>query len=167
MSIEKYLESVRLPNTQPGPYSVKLKYDLKSKFVAKQRRKSVYLTGFSFASVTLLVFLSLIVYKPEIAISLHHAVLNNTEMINNENLSEEQLIAEQRQAEIELPYEGNYLGRQYQVSSSTHPAEVPFRIMELSQLEDETPYIIRKVKDSNDRHIYFISEVNSSERTLY
>jgi len=79
----------------------------------------------------------------------------------------EQQLAEQRQSEIVLPGEGRYLGYSHQVSQSAGTS--PYQIMELSQLNEETPYLIRKVRDRNNRYLYFISEVDNprSGRVLY
>jgi hypothetical protein len=113
--------------------------------------------------------MSVVIYKPDLAASLHENLLCKTGIISNDQVEDEQLLAERRQAEIELPDEGRYFGMRHNVATS-NTGDNPYQIVELSDLTEETPYVIRKVRISNNRYVYIVSEMEanqSSRHTLY
>ena len=168
MSVEKYLENIKIPDESPGPFSVRLKYNLKNTYYEKIRRRDMMLKFTSHAGILMFVALSVMIYKPTLAASLHDNLLCRTGLITSTD-EDDQLIADRRQAEIELPENGHYLGMRYNVSTSA-TGNLPYQIMELSDLPEERPYIIRKVRDRNNRIIYIVNEldaVQSSRSSLY
>lgn len=169
MSVEKYLKNIQLPEENPSSFSARLKYNLKNQFYERRRKRELYLRITSHLGLLLFILVAVMVYKPNLAAVLHDNILCKTGILNNETIDEEQLLAEQRQAEIELPDEGRYLGMRHNVSTAGS-ANFPYQIMELSDLPEEKPYIIRKVRDRNNRFIYIVNEidaVNNSRNTLY
>jgi len=159
MSVEKYLENIELPEENPGPFSVRLKYNLKNQLYERNRKREMLQRFSSNLALLMFVLVSLMIYRPNLAASLHDNLLCRTGIINGES-EDEQLLAEQRQADIELPEQGRFLGMAHTVSTSGRGYS-PYQIMELSDLPEETPYIIRKVKDSNNRHIYIVTEIEA------
>ena len=169
MSVEKYLDNVETPEINPGPFSVRLKYNLKNYFYERRRKREIYLKLTSNVGIFLFVMVSVMVYKPDLAASLHENLLCKTGIISNDQIDEEQYLAEQRQAEIELPDAGRSFGMRYNVAT-TSTTDNPYQIMELSDLTEETPYVIRKVRVSNNRYVYIVSEMEanqSSRHALY
>ncbi len=161
MSVEKYLENVKVPQVKPGPFSVRLKYNLKNYCYEQRRKRDFFLTITSKLAFVLFIFVAVMIYKPELAANLHDNLLSKTGIIDN--MDEEQMLAEKRQAEIELPNRGRYLGMMHNVSTSGSSDNNPYRFMELSDLAEEKPYMIRKVRDRNNRYIYIINELDASE----
>ena len=164
MSVEKYLENIEIPDVNPGPFSVRLKYNLKNCFYERRRKRELYLKATSNVGIFLFLLLSFMIYKPDLAASLHDNILCKTGIITNNEIEEEQLLAEKRQAEIELPHEGTYLGMRYYASTAS-AGNSPYQVMELSDLPEETPYIIRKVRDGNNRYMYIVSEIKENQNT--
>jgi|SRR5690554_3418768 hypothetical protein len=160
MSVEKYLENIKLPEDSPGPFSVRLRYNLKNQLYERHRKRERLQKFVGNLALVMFILVSVMIYRPNLAATLHDNLLCRTGIINNGNEDEKQLLAEQRQAEIELPDQGRFLGMAHSVSTSGRGYS-PYQIMELSDLPEETPYIIRKVKDSNNRHIYILTEIEA------
>ena len=167
MSIEKYLNNIKVPINHPGPFSVKLKHELKTELFIRRRKRDRILVASSSLSIGLFAVLVFIVFNPTAASQIHDTVLVQTGLVQAGEADIQQQLAEQRQFEIDLPDEGRYLGFSHQVSQSNSANN--YQIMELSELDEETPYLIRKVRGSNNRYIYLISEVENprSGRILY
>lgn len=161
MSVEKYLKNIKEPEIKPGPFSVRLKYNLKNYLYEKRRKREIYLTVTSRMGIVLLIAVSFMVYNPQLASSLHENLLARTGIINQSQEEErQQLIVERRQSEIELPEDGRYFGMRHNVSTGSSSDSNPFQIMELSDLPEDIPFIIRKVRDNNNRVIYIINEID-------
>jgi hypothetical protein len=170
MSVEKYLENVKFTEVNPGPFSVRLKYNLKNYCYEQRRKRDIFLRTSSKLALVMLVLASAMIYKPDLAANLHENLLCKTGILSNDLAEEEQLIAERRQAEIDLPDEGRYLGMWHAVSTGGNAGNLPYGIMGLSELTEEKPYIIRKVRDRNNRYIYIVNEVEEKDftrNTLY
>ncbi|MBW6516332.1 MAG: hypothetical protein K0B81_06940 [Candidatus Cloacimonetes bacterium] len=166
MSVEKYLENIETPEIDPGPFSVRLKYNLKNYLYERRRKRETFLKLTSNVGIFLFIMTSIMIYKPDLAASLHDNLLCKTGIISTGQIDEEQLMAERRQAEIDLPEEGTYLGWRYYTSSSMNSSS-PYQIMELSDLPEETPYVIRKVRDRNNRYVYIVSEMEANQNSRH
>ncbi len=173
MSIEKYLNNIRVPEKHPGPFSVRIKHDVKKRLVARRKRKDQFFLVMGSFCLILFLFSGYLLYNPHYAASLHNNVLVKTGFLGNNNEDSAQIDAERLQAEMPLTETGRYLGSQSfspTTSSrlrpvSTIPSESAssYQIMELSQLEEGTPYIIRKVKNGTNSYIYFINEIATED----
>lgn len=173
MSIEKYLDGVEVPQGSPGPYSVKLKYDIRKRLLIKQRNRERLFIIFKYINILLFLLVALIVYKPDYAVLINEtfAAKDSSELPVADKLPEPS--AAPQKDDLHFLGEGVALGSQQfsgtgslsrAVPVSTGPQTPPsFQIMELSQLKENTPYMIRKVKGSNDNFIYFVNEIAVGE----
>ncbi|MFA5497967.1 MAG: hypothetical protein WC327_00230 [Candidatus Cloacimonadia bacterium] len=160
MSVEKYLENIRVPEVHPCPFSVRLKHNLRRSIYEKRRRVELTLKVTSSLGIVVSIFTIVMIYNPSLANNLHNNLLYKTGVVKTEAIDFEQLLAEKRQTEIELPLDqGIALGMKQNVSQGFEDGQA-FQVNELSELPEEKPYIIRKVRDKNNRTIYLISDVN-------
>jgi hypothetical protein len=165
MSIEKYLEHIKVPEVHPCPFSVRLKHNLKRELYQKKRRSDlVYKVTGTVGALALVISIAL-VYKPTIASNLHNNLLYKTGIVKEEAFDLEQLLAEKKQAELELPYdEGISLGMKHSASQESSIMEEK-QIYELSDLPEGNSYTIRKARDKNNREIYLINETSPRRNT--
>jgi hypothetical protein len=120
MHIDKFLYDVKTPKFQPGPFSVRLKYELKKVMFDKKSNKQLHLIYIT--SICCLAFICLmLVISPNSAQNINNIVFknktNNFDMIlnaeNNINLSN--IPANMNSLEATLPFEENksYLVHKY------------------------------------------------------
>ncbi|MDD4155924.1 MAG: hypothetical protein PHY08_05060 [Candidatus Cloacimonetes bacterium] len=150
MHIDKYLCNVEKPEFLPGPFSVRLKYELKQKYFDKKNGLSLhYIYGTTLAS--LLVICAFLVAKPHTAQSINNFVFGDTK----EETLDMLLLSEH---DIDL---SNYPNSIRTVSSENN-STLPF-------IEEDKSYLIHKFKDQNNKTLIYISEVKKSlqPKTLY
>ncbi len=169
MSIEKFLDQVNTPNNHPGPIAVKLKYDIKKRILLRKRKQQQLFTIAKYANVILLLFVVSMIINPDYALVINRTFTANTDP------KEQSLHAETQDDNLPLSEEGVYLGSGLSARSNNQSHIIPvstggqaagsssFQIMDLSELEDNTPYIIRKINDRNNRSIYFVNEIATLE----
>ena len=152
MSMKKYLESIKVPEAPPGPFSVRLKYELKKEFF--DRRRSWFPAMSAVAAAMMLVLLVGMVVQPDLADRVHYvfapqqaqqAVAEAGQTSGQNFLSD----ADYRQTVARLE-DMNSEGR----SPAVHVAD-------LQDLDPDKSYMIRRTTDGDDRNIYFVSEIKS------
>jgi len=178
MLIEKYLNNIAVPDGHPGPIAVKMKYDIKNRLVQHRKRKEKVHLATSSLSLVMLLFVGLLLYNPDFAFNINDnlsTALSNFSSIRLSSLDKEQLEAERLQAHLPLTDSGNFIGTQtfdpensttsslpgFIPVSSVSETESSYQVMELSQLNEDTPYIIRKVKDENNRYVYIVNQITN------
>jgi len=80
MSIEKYLNNIEQKEIQPGPFSARLKYEMKEYFM--NRRKSYLIPALGYAlAMFFFVTTALLLFNPAIAQNVHYAFSDKNENI--------------------------------------------------------------------------------------
>lgn len=150
MHIDKYLCNIEKPDFLPGPFSVRLKYELKQEFFDKKSKLSMhfmYCTGL----ISLFVICTLFVLRPNTAENLHKIVFGdrNSETLDMLLLSDN---------DIDLSNFPNNI----RTVSSDHNSSLPF-------IEEDKSYLVHKFRDHNNKTLIYISEVkkNIPPKTLY
>lgn len=154
MSIEKYLDNIKFQDIHPGPFAVRLKHEMKSHFFYN-RNRSLFFPALS-ASFGLLMFIFTtgLIIRPDVASKIHYAFNR----------------AEKRQMEIEFSNEGHLLGSYRQENSiSSNNIHYTSSINDIPNLDENKTYLIKRLRDENNRFFYFIKEVKESNqrRTVY
>lgn len=173
MSIEKYLEDVHVPSGQPGPFTFKLKHDIKKRLLLRKRRQMTLYRVAKYANVLLFLAVAFMIVNPDYAVQINRTFTGNPEP------QEQTMHAEQQDDKLPLTEEGTYLGSgsglgSGSISSRIVPvstggqasASSSFQIMELSELEENKPYIIRKFRDNNNRSVYLVNEMIPPESRI-
>ncbi|HOQ80448.1 MAG TPA: hypothetical protein PL063_01770 [Candidatus Cloacimonadota bacterium] len=138
--LSKYLCSVNKPEFQPGPFSVRLKYELKNKFLEQKQSRLLPTISVSLVSV-LTVMLSLLIIKPQTAYRLNRLVFDNNKDIDYLLFNSQE----------ETDYSN--------LSSQIRPVATNMQNSPLSMIEEDKSYILHKLRDSSNRTIFYISEV--------
>ena len=149
MHIDKYLCDVEQPDFLPGPFSVRLKYEIKQKFFDK-RNVNYFHLAYSGTIFGLLLICSFLVLKPDTASTINKIVFGNqTETLDMLLLSDK---------DIDL---SNYSSNIRTVSSDIN-STLPF-------IEEDKSYLIHKFRDHQNKTLIYISEVkkNHQPKTLY
>ncbi len=140
MSIEKYLENIKISDTNPGPYAIRLKYELKKKIFEKNSSSFFLVLSNGFALIMLVLIISFIV-KPDLADKIHYAFNSNSTAELDDILAQNQ---------------GQWLGERSSISKNNSAF---FPVNDLSTLDAKKSYIIKRVQDSKNRSIFYVSEV--------
>lgn len=138
MRVSKYLSEIKAPEYLPGPFGVRLKYELKQEFLDRKRNFWVPVLSSSLAFG--FAFMSFLIVKPETAIKLHQMAFNDN-----------------RQMDYLLMHNQNENLEDYNSKLKPVSTESPF-----SMMEDDKSYIIHKIKDNDNRTIIYVSEVKKS-----
>ncbi len=156
MSIKKYLENVHVPDTPPGPFSVRLKYELKKEFF--ERKRSWYPAfATAFASVMFLLIMGFVA-RPDIAHNLHYVLVGEEEQpieVALEDLQETELDT----PEPFLTDEDIYLANQRIGNVSVVGDSTQGEVAGFPHLDEGKSYIIRRGTDEKKGNVYYISEV--------
>ncbi|MCL2062829.1 MAG: hypothetical protein FWG98_00455 [Candidatus Cloacimonetes bacterium] len=150
MPIDKYLCNVNLPDFQPGPFTVRLKYELKQLYFDK-KLSNFYHYVYSSAILGLFVICLLLVFKPQTAHNINSFVFRT----DHENALDMLLLAEKDIDISNLPS-----------NIRTVSTEMP---NSLSFLEDDKSYLIHKFRNHENKTMIYISEVKNQQqqRILY
>ena len=142
MSIEKYLSHIKLKEVPPGPFSVRLKYELTRSLFEKQRNIGFY-PVFATAMAAVMLFMSLaFVFNPDLADKAHYAFSRN----------------EDKPSEL-------FTNSQSEVRSSSIVGQGQvYQVSDLSMLDDTKSYIVRPAKDSRNGKMYFVSEIDNRNK---
>ncbi len=136
-----YLNSFNVIDVPPGPFSVKLKYDLKNKLFKSNRLQMFFIPAIA-SFLILISFVSLLIIKPEIAAQINYAFTGDKPF--PEFLEQKPIIYT----------EGNI--RANEVNS----------IDDLKNLSEDKTYIIRKERKKG-RNIFYINEQNKNPKIVY
>jgi len=142
MHIDKYLCDIKQPIFPPGPFYVKLKYDLKQAIFDKKPHSYAHLV-YCTAIVCLIIICTLLIYKPDTARNL------NTLVFGNDTDTLEMLLLASETTNTPFP-------SQFRSVSSDATYYLPF-------IEEDKPYLIQRVKDSDDKSFYYVREVKQTQ----
>lgn len=146
--LNKYLCSIDKPDFQPGPFSVRLKYELKNQFFNQKKSYLFPVLNYSFMSLLLLI-IGLLVVRPQTALKINQLAFNKQDNLDFLLLNPD--------AES---LNNNYNDNLQTVSATNSP---------FSMIEEDKSYIVHKLKDETNRTVIYISEVKKKvePRVLY
>jgi len=148
MHIDKYLCDLEAPFYQPGPFSVRLKYELKQAFFDR-RSGSIIHFAYSTAIFSLLIVCTLLVFRPYTA----HQI--NSFVFGGQETTLDMLLLTENDIDI-----SNFPSNVRAVSQELNSA-LPF-------LEEDKPYLVHKFRNHENQMLIYISEVRPRQsRTLY
>ena len=149
MLIDRYLCDIDTPYFQPGPFSVRLKYELKQSFFDKKSSKTLHL-AYASAVLSLFVVCSLLVVRP------HTAQRLNSLVFGEQTSTLDMLLL--TESDIDVSNFPSHIRRvSHQMNSS-----LPF-------IEEDKSYLLHKFRNHDNKTLIFISEVKRTQpiRTLY
>ncbi len=148
--LSKYLCSVNKPDFQTGPFSVRLKYDLRNKFFEQKERKLMPIISFSLAGIMTLM-LGMLIIKPQTAYRLNQLAFNHKSNMDY------------------LLFNSDENTDFSNISDHIKPVSGNLNDSPLSMIEEDKSYILHKLKDDANRTIFYISEVKKKvqPRILY
>ena len=142
MPIDKYLCNVALPDFPPGPFAVRLKYEIKKLYFEKSVGKILHF-AYSTAIFGLLVLCMIFILKPQTA----HNV--NSFVFKDNDATLDMLLLAERDIDISS-FTSNE--RFLTAESST----LPF-------IEEDKSYLIHKFRNHENQTLIYISELKSSQ----
>lgn len=148
MSIEKYLENIEKPDTNPGPFAVRLKYEMKKELFERNRGWSFYPIASTVAASILLVCVGLLIMKPNIADNVHYALSGKNEGLKN----------------IVFVDEGEYLGQKSDSNSDYANVGEFYQVSDLSKLDKSKSYMIKKIRGRRNDVIFYVSEMKPTKK---
>ncbi len=150
MSMKKYLENVRVPEFPPGPFSVRLKYELKKEFF--DRRRSWFPAFSAAVAALMLALLVTVVIQPDLADRVHYAFIPQVAT---------QTVA-QGESHGKLLSDAEYRQTVQRLHTIASEGRSPaIQVRDLQDLDTDKSYLIRRTTDDGNRSIYFVSEIKS------
>jgi len=178
MSIKKYLARIELPEPQPGPFAMRLKYELRRELFERRRNWGWYPAFSTGLAGGMLVFISVLVVQPHWASTLHASLFGRP------------LPALQQTPTLPVPAESGVAKRPANPSGETGQALPGERIVNgialpanpdrlsrnitaqndttrvgrqsFPSLDEDKSYLIRRVKVSGNRSVYYVSELKEN-----
>jgi len=149
MHIDKYLCDIDTPCFQPGPFSVRLKYELKQSFFDKATSKVLHLV-YSLAVFGFFIVCTVFVLQPHTA----HRV--NAFVFGDQSATLDMLLLTENDIDV-----SNFTSHMRRVTNQMN-SSLPF-------IEEDKSYLLHKFRNHDNRTLIFISEVKRSQpvRTLY
>ena len=149
MPIDKYLCSLKLPEFQPGPFTVRLKYELKRIYFDQKLSKSFHY-AYSSTIFSLFVICLLFIFRPQVAQKINNFVLGG-----NDNTLDMLLLAER---DIDI---SNFPSTIRTVSADI-TSSLPF-------IEEDKSYLIHKFRNHDNKTFIYFSEIKGPQehRILY
>jgi len=142
MHIDKYLCDVKRPNFLPGPFSIRLKYELRQTIFEKKVNHTLHYV-YATAVLCLLILCTIFVSKPQTAERL------NILVFGDKTQSLDMLVLTDRNIDL-----SNFPTHVKTVSSDMNTA-LPF-------IEENKSYLIHKFKNHEDKVLFYISEVKQN-----
>jgi hypothetical protein len=143
MHIDKYLCDVNLPEFQPGPFAVRLKYELKQSFFDKRKTAWMFHFVYSTAILGLLAICIFLVVNPHVANNMNTIVFGEQETTES---SLEMLLLAERDIDV-----SNFPSGIRTVSSNTY-SPLPF-------IEENTVYVIYKFTNEYNQTLFYINQI--------
>jgi len=148
MHIDKYLCDVETPCSQPGPFSNRLKYELKQTFFDRRFSNIIHYI-YSIAIFCLLFVCSVFIFNPHAA----HKV--NSIVFGEKDSTLDMILLTENDIDI-----SNFPANIRTVSNQMNSA-LPF-------IEEDKSYLVHKFKNHENKTLIYISEVRPKHsRTLY
>jgi len=152
MSIEKYLENIKLSDKHPGPFSVRLKYQLQKEFFEKRSRFGVLSLVTSAAAFVFFIMSTVFVVNPTVAQSIHYVFNKNADETN-------------RLENIVFVDEGEFLGQKSRYGNQPNTIQGEFfKVSDLSNLDKNKSYIIKKVQGRSESNVFYVSEIKGQSK---
>jgi len=155
MSIEKYLESIKIPEKHPGPFAVRLKYQLQKEFFESRRRSYFFPAFATTAAMLFLLLASMFIIKPELAENVHYAIWKDQD---------------QKLENILFVDEGEFIGQKSKTGTVPNTFDGEFyQVSDLSKLDKNKSYIIKKVQAKKQDNVFYVSEIkgNNKPKVIY
>lgn len=148
--LNKFLCRINKPDFQTGPFSVRLKYELKNQFF--DQKHSQLFPIISVSVMTLMtVMIGMLIFKPQTAYRLNQLAFNHKDNIDY------------------LLFNSDDNNDFSNLSDQIKPVSSNFQDSPLSMIEEDKSYILHKLTDDTNRTIIYISEVKKKvqPRILY
>lgn len=179
MSMHEYLERIRLPETLPGPFKLRLKYKLQEELFSHKQAFPWFAYSSAIAAGLMLLLSVGMILSPDWAQNINVAIFGSPALQEASQPGQQIAIQTEKQPQ-NSPYDltqeemfDQYLARESQrtwgpqtmdVSSSMETVEgLPVQITDLSQLEQGKEYIIRRVHHKDKGTIYQVTELKNSQ----
>ncbi len=148
--LSKYLCSVNKPDFQTGPFSVRLKYELRNKFFEQKQSRLMPVISLSLVSV-LTLMVGMLIIKPQTALKLNQLAFNHKDNMDYLLFNSDENVDFSN------------------IADHIKPVSSDLQNSPLSMIEEDKSYILHKMKDDSNRTIFYISEVKKKvqPRILY
>ena len=143
MPIDKFLYEVKAPSFHPGPFAIRLKYELKQ-LVFEKKAGRLFHFAYSTAIFSLLVLCLVFIMKPQTA---HN--INNLVFRDNDAALDMLLLAEK---DIDI---SDFSSNIRTISTDTSS---------LHFIEEDKSYLIHKFRNQENKTLIYVSEVKSSQQ---
>jgi hypothetical protein len=172
MSIKKYLARIEVPDPQPGPFAVRLKYELRRELFEHKKSWGWYPAFSTSLAGGLLAILSILVIEPHWA-TMVHASLFGRELPKtapatpveqpapqvatslppaSENPNGERIV----NGIVLPPKSENPVRNLVAQADSTRSGRNSFPV-----LDEDKSYIVRRIQVSDNRSVYYVSELKA------
>jgi hypothetical protein len=180
MSIKKYLARIDLPDPQPGPFAVRLKYELRKELFERRPTWGWYPAFSTGLAGSLMILLSLFVVRPHWASALHASLFGQEAVSNVANVtspapSSAPVIRSQgvepgaKTADVQpgermvngiaLPDKSDRINHNVVANNDT----LSTGSTSFPALDADKSYLIRRIPVSDSRSIYYISELKADK----
>ncbi|MCL1827175.1 MAG: hypothetical protein FWG20_03940 [Candidatus Cloacimonetes bacterium] len=146
MPIDKYLSDIETPDFTPGPFALRLKYEMKQ-VIFYERNKPIYHIVYTAAIISLTCICFLLVLKPTTAQSLNQIVFKH-EILEDLDL----IYAEESDVDL-----SKYATKVNAVTNDTN-VSFPF-------IEEDKSYLVHKFRNHENKMLIYFSEVRKPQTT--
>ena len=146
MPIDKYLYDIEIPDFTPGPFAIRLKYEMKQ-VIFYERNKPFYHILYASALLSLSFICVLFVFKPSAAQSLNHLVFKSAQPEDFDLIYAEE-------SDIDL---SKYATNVKAVTGNAN-ASFPF-------IEEDKSYLVHKFRSNENKMLIYFSEVRKPQTT--
>ncbi|PID29003.1 MAG: hypothetical protein CSB55_02745 [Candidatus Cloacimonadota bacterium] len=150
MSIDKYLNRIKIPEYESQPFQTRLKYQLKDRFFAKRRYWTWYPALATALTVMMIFLTAAMVVKPQVAQKIHYAFSQDRYRPDQLDLLLNNTVASENRSNLQIR----------PVSSSRNYYQ---QVNDLSHLDESKSYIVKRIRDNKNRNVYYISEVKKKK----
>ena len=143
MPIDKFLCNIDLPDFQPGPFAVRLKYEIKKLYFERRLSRAMHYV-YSSAILGLFVLCMTLVLHPQTALRMNNYVFKNSDD------ALDMLLLPERDIDI-----SNFPSNIRTVSADVN--SLPF-------IEEDKSYLIHKFRNHENRTVIYVSEVKKAQQ---
>lgn len=152
MSLKEYLKNIKLPDVNPEGFDVKLKYELKKEFFHSKHNIAWFSIASAAMAAVFMILFSIMVFSPTAAGKVHYALFKTDKaQIENPN-------------NFNLPLaSGRSLTARRSNNYATGNGAIQV-VSDLSQLDPNKSYMVKKVTNKGRVSRYYVSEVQAQRR---